>query len=67
MLLIFVLINTIFLFVLLFRTLFQSEEKKYESIRNSEIAILGIAFTQYALTFKIPMFWIKILHYSLNS
>jgi len=52
-LLILILINTIFLFTLLIRTLFQSEDKKYESIRNAEIAILGIAFTQYALTFVI--------------
>jgi bacteriorhodopsin len=48
-----VLINTLFLFVLLIKTLFSTEDKKYESIRNSEIAILGIAFTQYALTFII--------------
>jgi bacteriorhodopsin len=52
-LLICVLINTIFLFVLLFKSLFSKENNKYESIKNSEIAILGIAFTQYALTFII--------------
>jgi hypothetical protein len=53
MLLIFVLINTVFFFILLFRSLFQSEDKKYESIKNAEIAIFGVAFTQYALTFII--------------
>ncbi len=53
LLLICVLINTIFLFVLLFKSLFTSENNNYETIKNSEIAILGIAFTQYALTFVI--------------
>lgn len=52
-LLIFILINTVVLFAVLIKSLFTSEDVKYESIRNSEIAILGIAFTQYAVTFII--------------
>jgi bacteriorhodopsin len=52
-LLICVLINTIFFFVLLIQNLFKSEKSKYEYIKNAELAILAIAFTQYALTFII--------------
>jgi bacteriorhodopsin len=47
------LINTIFLFVLLIKNLLSNINDKYETIRNSELAILAIAFTQYALTFII--------------
>jgi len=48
-----VLINTIFLFVLLVKTILSTEFKRFQSIRNAELAILAIAFTQYALTFII--------------
>ena len=52
-LLVLILINTVFFLVLIIKSLVSSESSKYEFIRNSEIAILGIAFTQYALTFII--------------
>jgi bacteriorhodopsin len=48
-----VLINTIFLFVLLVKTILSTEFKRFQSIRNAELAILAIAFTQYGLTFII--------------
>lgn len=53
LLLICVLINSIFFFVLIVKNLFFSEKDKYEYIKNAELAILAIAFTQYALTFII--------------
>jgi bacteriorhodopsin len=52
-LLVLVLINTIFFFVLLIKNLVSSEKDKYEQIKNAELAIFAIAFSQYGLTFII--------------
>jgi sensory rhodopsin len=52
-LIIFILINAIFFFTLWIKTLFKSVEKKYEMVEKAEMAILGIAFTQYVITFVI--------------
>jgi sensory rhodopsin len=52
-LLIFIVINAVFFFTLWIKTLFKSVEKKYEMVEKAEMAILGIAFTQYVITFVI--------------
>jgi sensory rhodopsin len=52
-LLIFILINAIFFFTLWIKTLFKSVLKKYEMVEKAEMAILGIAFTQYVITFVL--------------
>jgi len=52
-LLVLVLINTIFFFVLIIKNLVSSEKDKYEQIKNAELAIFAIAFSQYGLTFII--------------
>lgn len=52
-LIIFILINALFFFVIWFKTLFRDVVKKYETIEKADMAILGIAFTQYAITFVI--------------
>lgn len=51
-LLVLILINTIFFFILIIKSI-ATESSKYESIFKAETAILGIAFTQYILTFTI--------------
>lgn len=48
-----ILINTIFLFILLIKSLYENINNKYDKILRVDIAILGIAFTQYAMTFII--------------
>ncbi len=48
-----ILITTLFLFVLLIKSLYENVNSKYEKILRVDIAILGIAFTQYAMTFII--------------
>lgn len=52
-LLIILLINTIFFLVLLLNSILTDEPTKYESIVKADTAILGIAFTQYAVTFVL--------------
>jgi bacteriorhodopsin len=52
-LLILILINTVFFFVLLLKSLYQDTLSKYEKIIRVDIAILGVAFTQYAMTLVI--------------
>ena len=52
-LLILILINVIFFFVLWLKNITTTTPLKYEVIAKSETAILGVAFTQYALTFVI--------------
>ena len=52
-LLIFVLINSIFFFILWIKTLLKNVSGKYQTIEKAEMAILGIAFTQYVITFVI--------------
>jgi len=53
LLLILILINTVFFFVLLLKSLYQDTISKYEKIIRIDIAILAVAFTQYAMTFVI--------------
>lgn len=53
LLVIFLLINVIFFFVLLLKSIANSKDKKYESIQKAEVGILAIAFTQYAVTLVI--------------
>ena len=48
-----ILINTVFLFILLIKSLYENINSKYDKILRVDIAILGIAFTQYAMTFII--------------
>ena len=48
-----ILINTVFFFVLLLKSLYQDTISKYEKIIRIDIAILAVAFTQYAMTFII--------------
>lgn len=48
-----VLINTVFLLVRLLIIVNTQTDKKYEAVVKSEMAIISIAFTQYALTFII--------------
>ena len=48
-----VLINTVFLLVRLFILVNGEKDKKYEPVVKAEVAIISIAFTQYALTFII--------------
>ena len=48
-----ILITTIFLFILLIKSLYENINSKYDKILRVDIAILGIAFTQYAMTFII--------------
>jgi bacteriorhodopsin len=45
------LINAIFFLILLIANVIKESESKYNSISKAEITILGIAFTQYAITF----------------
>jgi len=45
------LINAIFFLVLLIANVVKSSEDKYNNVAKAEITILGIAFTQYAITF----------------
>ena len=45
------LINAIFFLILLIANVFKSSESKYSSVAKAEVTILGIAFTQYAITF----------------
>lgn len=52
-LLILVLINVVFFLVLLLKSVISTTDAKYQTIRNAETAILGIAFTQYAVTFVL--------------
>lgn len=52
-LLILILINTIFFLVLLLNSILSNEPSKYQSIVKADTAILGIAFTQYAVTFVV--------------
>lgn len=52
-LLVLLLINTIFFFVLLIKNVVADKVAKYSNIQSAEVAILGIALTQYALTFII--------------
>jgi bacteriorhodopsin len=52
-LLILILINTIFFLVLLLNSILSNEASKYQSIVKADTAILGIAFTQYAVTFVL--------------
>jgi sensory rhodopsin len=52
-LLILILINVIFFFVLWLKNITTVKPLKYEVISKAETAILGVAFTQYALTFVI--------------
>lgn len=52
-LLILILINVIFFFVLWLKNITTIKPLKYEVISKAETAILGVAFTQYALTFVI--------------
>jgi bacteriorhodopsin len=53
LLLVFILINTVFFFVLIIRSVVVSNNFKFENIAKAEILILGIAFTQYIVTFVI--------------
>jgi sensory rhodopsin len=53
LLLVFILINSVFFFTLLLKSINTSVDKKYESISKAELAILAIAFTQYITTFII--------------
>jgi sensory rhodopsin len=48
-----ILINTLFLFILLIKSLNENINSKYDKILRVDLAILGIAFTQYAMTFII--------------
>jgi bacteriorhodopsin len=48
-----VLVNTIFFFVLLINSIATNKNIQYESIIKAETAIMAIACTQYALTFII--------------
>jgi sensory rhodopsin len=48
-----ILVNTIFLFVLLIKSLYENVNSKYDKVLRVDLAILGIAFTQYAMTFII--------------
>jgi bacteriorhodopsin len=50
-LLVILLINAIFFLVLLIANIGKDENSKYGNVVKSEIVILGIAFTQYAITF----------------
>lgn len=45
------LINALFFLILLIANVIKSSEDKYNSVAKAEITILGIAFTQYAITF----------------
>lgn len=45
------LINALFFLVLLIANVVKSSEEKYNNVAKAEITILGIAFTQYAITF----------------
>lgn len=45
------LINALFFLILLIANVVKSSEDKYKSVAKAEITILGIAFTQYAITF----------------
>lgn len=45
------LINAVFFLILLIVNITKTSSEKYGSIAKSEIVILGIAFTQYAITF----------------
>ncbi len=45
------LINAVFFLILLIANITKTSSEKYGSIAKSEIVILGIAFTQYAITF----------------
>jgi sensory rhodopsin len=45
------LINAIFFLVLLIANVISVSDSKYNSVAKAEITILGIAFTQYAITF----------------
>jgi len=53
LLLIFLLINVVFFFILLLRSVVNEKDSKYASIQKAEVAILAIAFTQYAVTLVI--------------
>jgi bacteriorhodopsin len=46
-------INCIFFFTLFIKSVSQTVNPKYEGVIKADIAILGVAFTQYALTFLI--------------
>ena len=48
-----VLINIIFFFTLLLKSLVNDVQQKYNSVAKAELAILAVAFTQYAMTFII--------------
>jgi sensory rhodopsin len=48
-----VLINTVFFFTLLIKSFISNEQQKYSVVAKTELAILAIAFTQYAMTFII--------------
>jgi bacteriorhodopsin len=52
-LLITILINVVFFLVLLLKNVTTVTPLKYEVISKAEVAILGIALTQYALTFVL--------------
>ena len=52
-LLILILINTVFFLVLIVKSIVSSTPQKYENVTKAEIVILGIAFTQYFVTFII--------------
>lgn len=45
------LINAIFFLILLIANVVKNSETKYNSVAKAEIVILGIAFTQYTITF----------------
>jgi sensory rhodopsin len=48
-----ILINCIFFFTLFVKSIYQTVNVKYWSVIKADIAILAVAFTQYALTFLI--------------
>jgi len=48
-----ILINCIFFFTLFIKSVYQTVNPKYDGVIKADIAILGVAFTQYALTFLI--------------
>lgn len=48
-----ILINCIFFFTLFVKSIYQTVDSKYDAILRTDVAILGVAFTQYAMTFLI--------------
>lgn len=48
-----ILINCIFFFALFVKSIYETVDSKYDAILRTDVAILGVAFTQYAMTFLI--------------